>query len=213
MGSAHSMYRDYDWKSTPGTCRERIICYPMADSPTGDGLSVISDPLDKYMTKDQLWQALVRWRKVPLRTPATLEMEVTEEEDGTIVTKRVMDTSKITEGHSGLVRKVDATSPIRICRTEVDHEGMMMTRSIFYGDGRSLAHNRDFIRVTTDPLIVEAWRIDVSSGTRLCEDDLSSFMETILNQVVTMKGDAMPDIEEIDNSQSSVRENLSILCW
>mmetsp|Transcript_113772 Transcript_113772/g.354396 ORF Transcript_113772/g.354396 Transcript_113772/m.354396 type:complete len:222 (-) Transcript_113772:41-706(-) len=206
-------YRDFDWKGSPGACKEWVYCYAFADSPSGDGTqAVISDPLDKYMTKEQLWEALVRWRKVPMRTPATLEMEVTEEEDGTIVTKRILDLTKCAKGYDGLVRKVDTNNPVRICKCTIDQEAKLMTRSIFYGDGRSLAHNRDFVRLLDDPLIVEAWRIDISTGTREIDEDMKDFMEKILNKMVTMNGDAMEDIDDIDNV-TDVGKSLSILCW
>uniref|UniRef100_A0A7S1WPK2 Uncharacterized protein n=1 Tax=Alexandrium catenella TaxID=2925 RepID=A0A7S1WPK2_ALECA len=205
-------YKDYDWNPAPGTCRERVNCYPFVDSPSGDGQSVLSDPLDKYMTKEQLWHALVQWRRVPLRGSATKEMEVMEEEDGTIVTKRVMDLTKIKEGFSGLVRKADTTDPRRITTTAVDNESMLMTRSIFYGDGRSLAHNRDFVRVWSDPLVVEVWRTDLQTGQRQAHEILKNFMEDILNMVVTLKGDSMPDMEDTDMFGSDM-SNLKVLCW
>lgn len=213
-GPSVSQYQDYDWKATPGTCKERIQCYAFSTSPTGDGSQcVISDPLDKYMTKEQLWEALVRWRKVPLRGPATLKMDVEEQEDGTVVTKRLLDADKVKEGHSGLIRKVDASNPVRICHTTFDHEAMTMCRSIFYGDGRSLAHNRDFIRVTTDPLIVEAWRIDLQTGSREVNNYIERFLEDTLNTLVQTNGqESLPDFEDIDMFWNETSA-LSVLCW
>lgn len=79
-----------------------VLMYPFmaskGDDPTQ--MSVLTDPLDKYLSEQELWETLKRWHRNPLPTsPNLVGMEVTEKVAPT--PDRLVDTSRLTPRSEG----------------------------------------------------------------------------------------------------------------
>eukprot|EP00928_Gymnodinium_smaydae_P032613 TRINITY_DN23571_c0_g2_i1.p1 TRINITY_DN23571_c0_g2~~TRINITY_DN23571_c0_g2_i1.p1 ORF type:complete len:215 (+),score=19.96 TRINITY_DN23571_c0_g2_i1:59-646(+) len=173
-----------------------LDCYAFVKSPSGNGLDcVLSDPMDKYMTEDELWEKLLRWRREPYTNAYDTSCEVTVEENGTIRCRKDFDKEKMPEW----LKKQGAT-PSRLYVTTVDKEKRTINRATYLNDERTLVGSRDVIIIHSDPIIVEVCRINVM-GVRNAGPQVRDFFAERLNQLLEGEQVPMPDFEEVDSPE------------
>eukprot|EP00929_Paragymnodinium_shiwhaense_P122464 TRINITY_DN95206_c0_g1_i1.p1 TRINITY_DN95206_c0_g1~~TRINITY_DN95206_c0_g1_i1.p1 ORF type:complete len:193 (-),score=52.94 TRINITY_DN95206_c0_g1_i1:50-628(-) len=186
-----------------GPSQQKVLeCYPDSDSPSGDGTQcVLSDPLDKYFKmEDDLWERLVKWRRQPIKDFYALTVEVWDDPDGTLCCKKVF---------SGQLMppwlKKQGSSPVRIFKTTFEKQTFTMRRSVYLGDGVTVAWPHDVVRIHEDPMLLEVYRI-TTRGARSCGLALQDAVSKILNMIVTGSEEPLPDLELADAKEAELEE-------
>mmetsp|Transcript_104114 Transcript_104114/g.212431 ORF Transcript_104114/g.212431 Transcript_104114/m.212431 type:complete len:237 (-) Transcript_104114:81-791(-) len=183
----------FDWSYSKKS-REPLICWAFSESPSmNDTESVVSDPLEKYTTEEELWQALIKWRREPLKEPDCLEVETWEEEDGTLVCRKTYKQ----EWDSGVAQ--EGVTPCRVYKTVIDHENKTMARSVYYSDGKTVAASTDHIVIHRDPLVLEVWRTH-PLGMRDSGAHIAHLSMLVLANILaeTARPESPPDYDVLD---------------
>lgn len=161
-----------------------------AASPSGNGKkSVVSDPLDKVFSAEELWRGLVRAHRDGLHVPGAKSREVRESAARPGLLSGLLGGQKedSMNGFTEVITTVDGNQLYRKHDVRADTKTLVVTD---YGlqEEMDVPVMTTSLRVFSEPVVLEAWCEPQS--VRHSDEDVAEAFQAVINKVVDEKNAA-----------------------